>query len=91
VTTPTDLDESPVEGPKLPTAKERRAAASRARAVQKAHLLLADEGYLVLSRTEVVEYMGPAFYNGYYSAPPPTVVAARDGVRAIWTHLRIAR
>lgn len=68
-----DLDGAPVEGPKLPTAAERRAAEARDRRIRKARMLLRDEGYYVANAVSVVETIGEGFYRGYFGAPPPRV------------------
>lgn len=67
------IDELPVEGPKLPTAKERQAAARLAKQLREARILLRENGHAVFDRVGVVEYFGPHYYKGYFGAPAPTV------------------
>lgn len=65
--------EGPVEGPKLPTAAERRAAVSLERRIRAARSFLRDNDYLVLDRFKVTEIIGAPFHSGFYSCPAPAV------------------
>ena len=66
-------DETPVEGPKLPTAKERQAAMRLTMRLAEARILLRENGHAVFNRVGVTEYFGPHYYSGYFGAPAPTV------------------